>query len=732
MKLRLPSFFLSSLLAFFSLSPAADIIADGVNEADIAASTHFFDMGKGSYAWGAECATYSIPALRAGETETLRQQTGDYSFLGELAPRVDTTLENAFDKLNNDTLLCWAFAATNQLQYWQSTYGIFYQGDKNTKPLQHGYSYDKQYHSQMAGTLSLDIGMLFYDTWTDDGSYLGKGLSWYLMGKAGGPADGSTFQDGASSTAGGYFTAFADSFMGNSVSAAVGFSNCVTMVFAQGAASSSSLAHDLGIMMGYGQNADMSFSKVVDGHIASMSVYWDGGNGHAITVYGFGTDAAGNLVSLTIADSDDARYGLQEVYVKNMGTANHAKYKLYTDSACTKAYGGGARIGEFYGISWSQELHAMRVDYDNDILIWSGAADTWVNTPAGAEAAALPGADSGWGVYVEQNQYVSAQHAGMYDSYFHTDRWVGFDDTASNTRVALAEGVSVAGMLIANNRQDYEFSGHSISAGVVEKGGTGSASLRDIDLKVSEYLLTTGSGSLRLAEGATIEMGAGEEAAYTLTRNGGEGEGELRHALLAPERIAGESAAQRAEVNGVKLMVAAGGGLVLENVVIGADSQLCGGPGSQLEVFNVTLLLGEENIELIPLTRMQPLSATGGAALTMSLPEEGFVLEINSLSGLGISGDHLTLDLSALDGDTRARLLEAGDVQFTFSPDIDVQDITGLAVTLNGHEKAVATRQGPETNSFVFHAADAVPEPATATLGLLALAALVGRRRQRG
>ncbi len=730
MKLRLPSFFLSSLLAFFSLSPAADIIADGVNEADIAASTHFFDMGKGSYAWGAECATYSIPALCAGETETLRQQTGDYSFLGELAPRVDTTLENAFDKLNNDTLLCWAFAASNQLQYWQSTYGIFYQGDKNTKPLQHGYSYDKQYHSQMAGTLSLDIGMLFYDTWTDEGGFLGKGLSWYLLGKAGGPADGSTFQDGASGTAGGYFTAFADSFMGNSVSAAVGFSNCVTMVFAQGAASSTSLAHDLGIMMGYGQNADKSFSKVVEGHIASMSVYWDVGGGHAITVYGFGTDAAGNLVSLTIADSDDARYGLQEVYVKNMGTANNAKFKLYTDAACTKAYGGGASIGEFYGISWSQELHAMRVDYDNDILIWNGGSDTWVNTPEGAESEKLPGATSGWGVKVEANAYVSAEHAGMYSSYFRNGRSVGFDDRAANAHVAVGGDVSVAGMIVATNQLSYEFSGHSITAAAVEKHGASDSTLRDTTLRVGSYARVTDDGALRLAEGATVAVGDAGNPAYTLTRRGEDGAGALRHLQMQASGLAGESAEMRAEFDAICLSIAEGRSLTMQNAIVGADSRIVGDEGAQLTVFNVTLVLDEGNVALVPIAEPQTVGMTGGPALTMSLSGQPLVLDISTLSGLCVSGENLTLDLSALSAETRAQLLAAGDVQFTFANSVSVEEITGLAVTMNGQGLAEAKPTGRGT--FVFSAAEAsVPEPATGALAVLGVLALAVRRRRR-
>ena len=115
--------------------------------------------------------------------------------------------------------------------------------------------------------------------------------------------------------------------------------------------------------------------------------------------------------------------------------------------------------------------------------------------------------------------------------------------------------------------------------------------------------------------------------------------------------------------------------------------------------------------------------ALSGAVLTLSTPALGtgndgvLVLDCSDIFHCTASGDLLI----AL-GLTREELMAAGytDIRVDFGSDVDY---SALSLSIDG-----ATYMGVQNGAASF---TLVPEPATATLSLLALAALAARRRRK-
>lgn len=191
---------------------SSGFIAHGVNPEDLAASEQFYDNGKGWHFW--DWLQNNYPEYYPSETiNDLYQASGNsWEFFGDLASHIpdgktpeDTTRGSSYyDELTNDMQTCWYNAASNILQYWQDSYGVFYRGSGDagdgSTTLPHGYTYSKDYLDDFAGTQSLRIDMFFYDNWDDVSGNITMSVSWYLAGNntdasKSGPAKAGFFQE---------------------------------------------------------------------------------------------------------------------------------------------------------------------------------------------------------------------------------------------------------------------------------------------------------------------------------------------------------------------------------------------------------------------------------------------------------------------------------------------------------------------------------------------------------
>ncbi len=558
MKLHLPAVLLSALMALCAICHAAATVylPDDVQTGD----AHFYDMGKGFVSWNV--VSYEREEYMKGlaGAEQLWNESGSSAFLGatlykhlessyrdgkefnEKAFRGRTVLDDnnvwvttpPKEVLIGDSVLCWAYAGTNVIQYWQSEYGVFYRNAATKGELKHGYTYDKEHLGTLAGTQSLNIGMLFYDNWSDLNGDVSYALGWYM--------DGRYTNYGGSqltgSAPGGYFSDYKNTFVGKTAVAQQKIGDNIL-----------TLQTHLSSLLGYSENGQ------VDGHIAAMSIGYTSGGGHGLTIYGYETDANDHIIKLYIADSDDDTYGLRELYVQRVENLEYIvsyadgssatfiddKLCLYWDSSVkedgtrtfSNPYNGGAYIDSLYGINQSTTLQNMRAEYDTDALVWSGGDGVvWKNDSATAEADVLPTDSSGWKVEVDGTG-IGEAYRGDYASYFvsTTDaaRDVVFNDTASSGTVNLGEDVVVGSMSIANSTKDYTFSGnHSITADSFSKTGSGSATFTDTDLSIGGAVTLAGGsvtlngdasliaseGTTTLGSGATLSMDGSSSATF--------------------------------------------------------------------------------------------------------------------------------------------------------------------------------------------------------------------------
>lgn len=211
------------------------------------------------------------------------------------------------------------------------------------------------------------------------------------------------------------------------------------------------------------------------------------------------------------------------------------------------------------------------------------------------------------------------------------------------------------------------------------------------------------SGFLWSAEGSTAELRAEEQT-------------ELAHALVD---------------------LAADTTLHLENVLLTADTRITDAPAAvSVNNVGVQAVMGQ-NMHLLgtdTLAAGTPLTLCGGSGetLTTESPATLTELRLDTLSDVDIRGTAWSITLSDWENslvahtDWVAVTLGLEGQEATLSSAVTVTlTLAGLQESLQGY----VLQDGAST--VYFNVAPAVPEPTTATLSLLALAALAARRRKR-
>ncbi len=448
---------------------SADVfLAEGVNLNDIESSDRFYDGGKGRDWDRFEQAAYKI-YTDAGK---------DLSIFGGLASSI--VVPNNQSRLDcsalyNDSGHCWAYTSSNMLQYWQTYYGVFSKkvGETKAAPV-HGYNYDHGYMVNLGGTQSLKLNKLFYDNFDGSSEKGGgstiKAFGWYLQGEN----DWSGQLDKTSAP--GYFSKYFAHY--NDTHTTINGQNLSSL-----AAMSDSIKQAFGYTQQNGEWVQTTKGQIM--HLELKSANYS----HAITCYGFETDADGNIKALYVVNSDDRKYELIKVYTKfsNYGTYDY-RLELHYDEECSgyNSYNAWAVTG-WSSVNTPDVLKNMLAEYEKGNLVWMGKLESWTDTSAKADVNVLPDDTTGWMKYAG----TGTQHAGYYNSYYSADSSVEFNDAASSGAVTVGADMSVPSMLVNNSEKAYSFSGENvtITTDSFTKEGAGSVVFDGVKLVAGSAVL---------------------------------------------------------------------------------------------------------------------------------------------------------------------------------------------------------------------------------------------------
>ncbi len=736
-------------LLLLALPVARAYVVDGVNEASAADSPLFYDSGKGYY-WQASPTYYAMTA----NAKKLVESTGNYAFLGQLQERLDATWQGssasysqaAFAPLQDDANMCWAYTGGNMLQYWMSCFGVFYKG---TDPLPYGLTYDRQHLEALGGTQSLQTTMALYDAFRNEGANTHYSSRWFLTGKESLGANSPLLE--TNSAAGGYFSQYYAA--GEAASFGLSLNSGASLDI-----STATQMLQIGFHCEYEGGRLVQYTDLTDlpGRLVQLGVFGQQNGetvGHAVTCYGYELDAAGNLDCVLIANSDDMAYGMIRLYV---GEKDGQCY-FYSDAARTTLWnyaGVDWYLGDVEAIHTPMVLYSMYLEYHDasTALTWNGAQQEWRNSAAEATADVLPTASTGWQRYAGSG----TEHADYYNSYYEEGRAVQFNDLAAGSahggEVRLAEDIEVPTLLVENNELAYHFSGEGqrlqITGAKFGKSGAQDATFAGIRLEVSGMVEVVGEGALRLGQDSSLCVAEN----YTLSRQGEAGDATLRAVTLTGSGMSGNVDGARTHIANTLIDIAKGVTFSLSHAVLEDSSRITDAAAS-LSVEDVIICVSNNNASGTEglLAEAMTLSATGleaGYTLTLAEGSSLYTMACTALDSVLVTGTSLTLDLSqyALGAQDEWEKYAIVAIQFA-----DAQgekplasfDATSLSIFVslgdgwycqgyydNSPSALAEGAEGVSSLYFMPGRAYQVPEPMTATLGLLALAALSARRRR--
>lgn len=260
-----------------------------------------------------------------------------------------------------------------------------------------------------------------------------------------------------------------------------------------------------------------------------------------------------------------------------------------------------------------------------------------------------------------------------------------------------------------------------------------------------ELVLTAGAG---LKTGDIISMvasGKGElviSGDITIDNKGMKGKkGELASVSHADAKVLGDASISNVRVEDSVIDLAEGSTVGFEHVVLAATTRITDDPATaNLDDVTAELVMGVNTSltgsDLLLAGTSLEQSGNPGVTLTLSADASVLMLEATTFDSLTLSGSSLVLELAGmtLEMFDNAELIA---VSFTSGTDYATFD-KSLAVTLSvdgiNYERGYTMESDDTPTTMYFRGGKkpaATPEPATATLSLLALAALAARRRRR-
>ena len=725
---------LAPLAAVSALCAAAETasvtyLAPGVNWEQITASTRFYDVGKGAYYWYDHLST----------TEDLYNRTGDFSFMGKLGERYVHQPEfnpDAFKELIEDNFTCWYNAGSNAIQYWQDCYAPFFKRWDQRRDLPQGLTYDKDNLEALAGTQSLEVNMKFYDSWPDVGMPATDAFDWYLSGGNDGPAGGGFFRE--------YYN-------GSDAGKECGIYNAQREV--------DMVKVTAGILESFGLErlADGSLQLVEQGLIPTLSA---GNNAaaHALTCYGFTLGADGMVNSLYIADSDDAKYRIEHIYLKVEETGGDQRLLMFEDEECTRGWhtDGPFKWGitGIYHINTPDDLKTLYGKYHDPErpMEWTGETEYWSTDTT-----------LGWDVEIDGETYTSGYENG---------RITRFTDAAHEFKIYVQGEVEAARMEVTNDDYDYKFmlhekeDGATLKIGKLNKSGGGALDFHDFAVTAESLLLNHGTislndgASLEIVDTVRVEGGSisskddseycTDNREYTISNATvtvlDEGETTLRNTLDNVQLVNNGSGALTvdSDITGRFSMEAANGNITFLNRGAGITVQELSLAAEQtISVYSGGDVSEEEETDVIVTGR---LTAGKAAKLVANLTlGEGATLDVSGADAMGLKlGSSLTLNpgmsLSQEDmeliakmsrRDTYGLFTGVDDLTLAGTDIIDCKDPVSVDAVGWFHGFQPMQYYICYDGSNVGLRCVPIPEPATGAMSLLAFCALAARRRRR-
>ena len=739
--MRLPRFMmrgLTPLAAALSLGAAAGstsvtYLAPGVNVENITASTRFYDVGQGAFYWYNHLST----------TEELYNRTGDFSFMGKLGERYVHQPEfnpDAFKELIEDNFTSWFNAGSNAIQYWQDCYAPFFKRWEQRRELPQGLTYDKDNLEALAGTQSLAVNMKFYDAWPDVGMGVTNAFDWYMSGGNDGPAGGGYFRE--------YY---------------YGIETCKESgVYAlQGVVDMDKVTSGIFEAFGLVREDDGTLVCTEQGLIPTLSINTST-TPDFLTCYGFTLGADGLVNSIYIADSDDAKYRLEHIYLKVEETGGYQHLLMFEDEACTKGWHtDGLFKWEITGISHINTPDELKTLYDKyhdqkRPMEWTGETEYWSTDTT-----------CGWDVEINGETYTSGYENG---------RIARFTDDAYEFKIYVQGEVEAAKMEVTNDDYDYKFMLHeeedgdkeeaTLKIGKLNKSGGGALDFYEFAVTADRLLLNHGTislndgASLEIVDTVRVEGGSisskddseycTDNREYTISNATvtvlDEGETTLRNTLDNVQLVNNGSGALTVDcdITGRFSMEAANGYITFLNLGAGITVQELSLAAEQtISVYSGGAVSEEEETDVIVTGR---LTAGKDAKLVANLTlGEGATLDVSGADAMGLKlGSSLTLNLGMSLSQEDMELIAKMSRRGTYTLFTGVDDIT-LAGTdiINCSEPVSVDTVGwfhgfqPMQYYICYDGSNVglrcvpIPEPATGTLSLLALAGLAARRRRK-
>ncbi len=499
----------------------------------------------------------------------------------------------------------------------------------------------------------------------------------------------------------------------------------------------------VGSLSGTGGTVDSNGKYLVINQ--SVDGRYDGGfAGGNITKRGNATLELGGLVS-------------SDRLMVDSGTVKLANSTVFGDSGnvTTVLYMNGG-VFDINGQTSGSGASSFMFDVDNGYLTFRGADDMLVTDTSGREGSGLGfNSHSQWAAE-------SVTHWGDGHAEIAADIISG-GEGAAGTKIGfgiyMAGDLEVSGDIGADQSvaEHHQFgiakngSGTMILSG--NNGYTGGTDVNSGTL-VAASNTALGNGNVTVASGATLEVAEGVELSLKGTLNLAEqvtvtqqnaGSAATLGAMEmgssgATAYIHGKVEGGLATLDNAVIDIAKDATLEMKDVLLTQGSRITDDPAT-LSLTNVTVEVGAGNVSALSfgtLGASLTLASTSGLENTTAGANTQVVnLFCSSLDTVNVTGTSLTLDLSAYAAEIESTWSTYEYIAISFGESVDSLahfDAANLSIyaTVDGLYHGVYVNMSELSSAAVLYiSTNAVPEPTTATLSLLALSLLAARRRRK-
>lgn len=595
------------------------------------------------------------------------------------------------DGTEGDSLMCWSHAASNSIQYWQDVYGVFYRdsgnmakiGSSTPRDLPNGY-YSTELVTDYSGDLidgaypmvevsnakQLNVAKSFYNNWPNSGGKFGPAADWYFK-----------WDSNTSTSPGGYYS----EYFGNGNDSRSSFVTIYSQhiedmdpyVQDTSAGHSAFANNDLNglkeaLLPGFGleKQADGSYVQTNEGILPFIGIWYDttGSSGETLS-YGHMLTAYGFTLN---ADGS-----LKSILIGNGDDSAARTQELFlkvNDAGKIQIYTNPACTKLW---STGKNYYIGEVSYINTPEVLKNMLAEYRSLD---EAAVWNGGATEWSTQVD-----------VVDSEI-ADSSTGWD--------ILVDGANI------DEKHHTYYHGYALEGRNVEFGEhadvnnrsvtvTGTVRARNITVSAAGYEFKAGT------DAAIAGAGEGEKANLTITSGASlSSEVQLNLGDLTLENGAELSSDKVIEVHGaflVKLQEAATFGLARAAVTPEASVN------ADLDLRDATSITLNAEVNM----KKHNLMLSADTPITLSLNEvDGSIIFFTNIE-----------QLSIVDGEVTTVVAQGSNLTQYFSKitTADGRDLSGYQVIYSSGTLSMTL----------------VPEPTTATLSLLALAALATRRRRK-